>query len=393
MNRKTFFSGVATGVAASVMSFAILNMAAVAIDAKDPQNFSMDEKINYISQLLNKHYVDNVDNDALMDGIYYGMVDSIGDPYTTYLSSEQVKSFMESTEGSFCGIGVNIISDEKTGTITVISPIAGTPAETAGILPGDVIRKVNGTSIIGMDSSEAISMIKGAEGTEVKITVYRQSQDKEIDLNITRSAIEVPSVAGEMLADDIAYIKLSGFKNNTYDQFIEEYNKMMSSGAKGLVLDVRNNPGGVLSIVEKIADKLVPEGTLVYTIDKNGERVDYTSDSECVKVPLCILVNGNSASASEILAGAVQDTGTGTLVGTQTFGKGLVQNIYPVPDGSAVKVTIQKYYTPRGVCIQGEGITPDYVVNLPEELEKTLVIKHEDDTQLQKAIDIVKSEK
>jgi C-terminal peptidase (prc) len=393
MNRKTFFSGVATGVAASVMSFAILNMAAVAIDAKDPQNFSMDEKINYISQLLNKHYVDNVDNDALMDGMYYGMVDSIGDPYTTYLSSEQVKSFMESTEGSFCGIGVNIISDEKTGTITVISPIAGTPAETAGILPGDVIRKVNGTSIIGMDSSEAISMIKGAEGTEVKITVYRQSEDKEIDLNITRSAIEVPSVAGEMLADDIAYIKLSGFKNNTYDQFIEEYNKMMSSGAKGLVLDVRNNPGGVLSIVEKIADKLVPEGTLVYTIDKNGERVDYTSDSECVKVPLCILVNGNSASASEILAGAVQDTGTGTLVGTQTFGKGLVQNIYPVPDGSAVKVTIQKYYTPRGVCIQGEGIAPDYVVNLPEELEKTLVIKHEDDTQLQKAIDVVKGEK
>ena len=392
MNRKTFFSGVATGVAASVMSFAILNTAAVAISAKTKQDFSMEDKIKYISELLNSHYVEDVDNNALMDGIYYGMVDSIGDPYTTYLTADQVKSFMESTQGSFYGIGVNVITNKDDGSLTVISPIAGTPAEVAGILPGDVIKKVNETPITGMDSTEAIALIKGAEGTEVKITVYRQSEDKDIEFNIVRNAIDVPSVAGEMLEDEIAYIRLSGFKNNTYEQFTTAYDDLMGKGAKGLIIDVRDNPGGVLSIVEKIADKLVPEGTVVYTIDKQGERVDYTSNAECVQVPLCILVNGNSASASEILAGAVQDTGTGTLVGTQTFGKGLVQNLYPVPDGSAVKVTIQKYYTPRGVCIQGEGITPDYVVELPEELKNALVVTHDEDTQLKKAIEVVKGE-
>lgn len=393
MNRKTFFSGVATGVAASVMSFAILNTAAVGISAKTKQDFSVEDKINYISQLLNSHYVEDVDNDALMDGIFYGMVDSIGDPYTTYLSAEQVKNFMESTEGSFYGIGVNVITNKENGSLMVISPIAGTPAEKAGILPGDIIKKVNETPISGMDSTEAIAMIKGANGTEVKITVYRESEDREIEFNIVRNVIDVPSVAGEMLEDNIAYIRLSGFKNNTYEQFVKAYDELMGKGAKGLIIDVRDNPGGVLNVVEKIADKLVPEGTLVYTIDKEGKRVDYTSDEECVKVPLSILVNGNSASASEILAGAVQDTGTGTLVGTQTFGKGLVQNLYSVPDGSAVKVTIQKYYTPRGVCIQGEGIAPDYVVELPEELKKALVITHDQDTQLKKAIEVVKGEK
>lgn len=392
MNRKTFFSGVATGVAASVMSFAILNTAAVAIGAKTKQDFSMEDKINYIAQLLNSHYVEDVDNDALLDGMYYGMVDSIGDPYTTYLTANQVESFMESTQGSFYGIGVNVITSKEDGALTVVSPIAGTPAETAGIMPGDVIKKVNETPITGMDSTEAIAMIKGAEGTAVKITVYRQSENKDIDFNIVRNAIDVPSVAGEMLEDDIAYIRLTGFKSNTYDQFTKVYDELMAKDAKGLIIDVRDNPGGVLNIVEKIADKLVPEGTLVYTIDKKGERVDYTSDPECVQVPLCVLVNGNSASASEILAGAVQDTGTGALVGTQTFGKGLVQNLYPVPDGSAVKVTIQKYYTPRGVCIQGEGITPDYVVELPEELKNALVVTHDEDTQLKKAIEVVKGQ-
>lgn len=392
MNRKTFFSGVATGVAASVMSFAILNTAAVVISAKTKQDFSVEDKINYISQLLNSHYVEDVDNDALKDGIFYGMVDSIGDPYTTYLSAEQVKSFMEITEGSFYGIGVNVITNKEDGSLMVISPIPGTPAETAGILPGDVIKKVNEKPISGMDSTEAIAMIKGAKGTEVKITVYRESENKDVEFNIVRNVIDVPSVAGEMLENDIAYIRLSGFKNNTYEQFVKAYDELMGKGAKGLIIDVRDNPGGVLSVVEKIADKIVPEGTLVYTIDKEGKRVDYTSDAESIKVPLCILVNGNSASASEILAGAVQDTGTGTLVGTQTFGKGLVQNLYSIPDGSAVKVTIQKYYTPRGVCIQGEGIAPDYVVELPEELKKALVITHDEDTQLKKAIEVVKGE-
>ena len=239
-----------------------------------------------------------------------------------------------------------------------------------------------------MDISEAITKIKGEEGSLVNITIYRQSENKEIDFNIERSAIEVQSVAGKMLEDGIAYIAISGFKANTFDQFSKIYDELMNEGAKGLIIDVRNNPGGLLDVVNKIADKLLPEGNIVYTIDKEGNRTDYNSDKESVNVPLVLLVNGNSASASEILAGAVQDSGTGELVGTQTFGKGLVQNIYTLPDGSALKITIQKYYTPNGVCIQGTGITPDYVVELPEEAGPVII--EDEDTQLIKAVEVLK---
>ncbi len=388
MNRKNFYTGVATGVVSAVIAFGVLNVASVAISAKTKTEFDVTDKINYISGLLDKYYVDGVDDEKLVEGIYYGMADSIGDPYTSYLSKEQVNSFMESTNGNFYGIGVSILADYENSTLTVVSPIDDTPAEKAGILPGDIITKIDGVNVKDMDISEAITKIKGEEGSLVNITIYRQSENKEIDFNIERSAIEVQSVAGKMLEDDIAYIAISGFKANTFDQFSKIYDELMNEGAKGLIIDVRNNPGGLLDVVNKIADKLLPEGNIVYTIDKEGNRTDYNSDKESVNVPLVLLVNGNSASASEILAGAVQDSGTGELVGTQTFGKGLVQNIYTLPDGSALKITIQKYYTPNGVCIQGTGITPDYVVELPEEAGP--VITEDEDTQLIKAVEVLK---
>ncbi|MCQ4727049.1 S41 family peptidase [Anaerotignum faecicola] len=388
MNRKNFYTGVATGVVSAVIAFGVLNVASVAISAKTKTEFDVTDKINYISGLLDKYYVDGVDDEKLVEGIYYGMADSIGDPYTSYLSKEQVNSFMESTNGNFYGIGVSILADYENSTLTVVSPIDDTPAEKAGILPGDIITKIDGVNVKDMDISEAITKIKGEEGSLVNITIYRQSENKEIDFNIERSAIEVQSVAGKMLEDDIAYIAISGFKANTFDQFSKIYDELMNEGAKGLIIDVRNNPGGLLDVVNKIADKLLPEGNIVYTIDKEGNRTDYNSDKESVNVPLVLLVNGNSASASEILAGAVQDSGTGELVGTQTFGKGLVQNIYTLPDGSALKITIQKYYTPNGVCIQGTGITPDYVVELPEEAGPVII--EDEDTQLIKAVEVLK---
>ncbi|MGL4791276.1 MAG: S41 family peptidase [Anaerotignaceae bacterium] len=389
MKKKSFYGGVITGVSAAILSFSLLNVATVVIEGKSKNSFSIENKISYIIQLLDKYYVDTVDYTKVEEGIYQGIANSIGDPYTTYLTADQFATFQESTNGAFYGIGITVLPDPEKGVLTIISTLKGTPAEAAGILPNDIIIKVNGDDVIGRDSDEVIALIKGEEGTEVTVTMRRG--DNEIDFRLKRSMVETESVMGEMVEGNIGFISLTGFKNNTYEQFVEIYDKLMAEGAKGLIIDVRDNPGGLLNVVEEIADKLVPEGVLVYTIDKEGNREDYVSDSEQVTVPLCILVNENSASASEILAGAVQDMGAGKLVGNQTFGKGLVQSLFTLPDGSALKVTIQKYYTPKGVCIQGTGITPDYEVDLPES-DLPIVARSEDDTQYKKAVEVIKSQ-
>lgn len=388
MNRKTFFGGVAAGILVCFISIGVINTTSVTMSAKLKDNMPVEEKMSYIMNLLDSYYVEDIQNEELLEGAYYGMVSSIGDPYTSYLTIDQVNQFRESTNGSFMGVGINVIADLEKGVLTVISPIPNTPAESAGIKPGDTIIKVDGKDVVGLDSNEVISLIKGEENTEVTITVIRD--EKELDFTMNRENVEVPSIYGKMLDDNLAYIEISGFKVNTYEQFVEEYERLMSEGAKGLIIDVRDNPGGVLEVVNKIADEIIPKGIIVYTIDKDGNRIDYKSDANHINMPLAVLVNGNSASASEILAGAVQDSKTGVLIGTQTFGKGLVQNLYPLPDGSAVKITIQKYYTPKGVCIQGEGIEPDYITELPEGKFKATIADSKEDTQLQKAIEVLK---
>ncbi len=337
---------------------------------------------------------------------------SLNDPYSVYYTPEEMKNVLETTGGTFGGIGVNIQYNLNTGEMTVLSPMAGTPAEKAGLMSGDIIKKVNGQDIAGMDSDMAVSLIRGEAGTSVELTIYRPSEEKEFNVSMERAEIEVDSVTEKefnvsmeraeievdsvtstVLEDDIGYIYISGFKGNTVDQFNEHYDKLRAEGIKGLIIDVRDNPGGVLNVVEEIADKLIPEGLVVYTVDKNGNRNDYMSDAEAIDIPLVVLVNGNSASASEILAGAVQDSGTGVIVGTQTYGKGCVQNLYKIPDGSGVKVTIQKYYTPSGVCIHGVGITPDYVVeNEMIDLNSITSTGEYIDNQLTKAIEIIEEQ-
>jgi len=387
MNKKVFVGGVATGVISSVVAVSALNIVANA-SVFSQNSFTMDDKISYISSLIDKYYVDEYEKADLEDGVYHGLVEGLGDPYSSYFSQEELAGFMENTNGSFYGIGVNIQYNEETGRLLVISPIAGSPAEKAGILPGDYIYKVNGQDITGMDSDASISLIRGEEGTTVSLTLLRDG--KEVVIDVERAEIDLESVASMVLEDNIGYIYISGFKNNTYDQFAENYNELRSQNIKGLIIDVRDNPGGMLNIVEKIADMLIPEGNIVYTIDKNGNREDCTSDAACIDIPLAVLVNGNSASASEILAGAVQDSGTGVLVGSQTYGKGCVQNLYKLPDGSGVKITIQKYYTPKGVCIQGTGITPDYVVEDNPDYMSVLMIAEGEDEQLNKAVEVIK---
>ena len=299
---------------------------------------------------------------------------------------------MDETEGSFSGIGVEITTNPKDHSILVVAPVEGGPAQEAGVLTNDKIIKVNDKDIAGLNMDAVVTQMKGPEGSKVKITVYRESSGEVLNFDLMRKNIQVKSVKHKMLEDGIGYLKLTGFRSNSYEQFMEAYQDLQKQNMKGLIIDVRNNPGGLLDSVEKIADELVPKGTVVYTIDKAGERKDSLSDEKRIEVPLILLVNGYSASASEILAGAVQDMNVGKLVGTQTFGKGLVQGLFPLPDGSGLKITIQKYYTPKGVCIQGKGIAPDYVVELPEEYQYSLSVPEDVDTQLKKAVEVIKEE-
>lgn len=396
MEKKSFFKGLAVG---------ILTMAVIAVvvvsgglfyifgtQAIASPNLSMEKKIDLITAYLDKFYVDEVDKSKLEEGIYEGLVASLGDPYTNYISATDMETFLTDTQGSFSGIGIVVTVNKNENSIVVVSPVSGTPAAKVGIQADDRIVKVDDIDVSGDKLQDAVSMMQGEIGTNVKVTVWRPSANKMIDFQLKRETINEETVTHKMLADEIGYIKITQFKENTYDQFMKSYEALQSKKMKGLIIDVRNNPGGLLDVVEKIADKLVPEGTLVYTIDKEGKRQDFISDKEKIDIPLCLLVNGSSASASEILSGAVQDMGVGKLVGTQTFGKGLVQGIYRLKDGSGLKITIQKYYTPKGVCIQGEGITPDYVVELPEELQYMLTIPEDKDAQLEKAVEVVKRE-
>lgn len=413
MNKKSFFSGLASGAILMALCIGVLGAvprvvglaamvpqalgisrgnAPAAATEQEYENISIEDKIASLASLLNKYYVEEIDYDKMLNGIYAGMVDSLGDPYTTYMDKTQLEGFLEDTDGSFTGIGIEVMADSPNKGILVVTPIADTPAAKAGVLPGDRIIKVNGFSVDGQNLSKAVSMMRGPENTDVTITVYRESSGENLDFTVNRQPIDVSSVKHEMLQNQIGYIRITQFNKNTYEQFMAAYTDLNGQGQKGLIIDLRNNPGGLFDVVGKITDTLVPEGVMVYTIDKNGNRKDSTSDAACIQIPLTLLVNENSASASEILSGAVQDMNVGKLVGTQTFGKGLVQGLYTLKDGSGVKITIQKYYTPKGVCIQGEGITPDYVIELPEEVQNVLNIPREQDTQLEKAIEVIQGE-
>jgi carboxyl-terminal processing protease len=355
---------------------------------------SVDQKLALIKDILDKYYVDQFDeeelNKSMENALYYGYVDGVHDKYTTYMDPDVFKTYIETSEGKFAGIGVNVAIDKFDQRVTVASPpFKGFPADKAGILAGDKIIAVNGTNITGYELQEAVALIKGVEGTSVVLSIFRESEAAIFDVEITREIVEVPTVF-EKRFGDLGYIMITAFDRVTTEQFLKAYNQMKADGVKGFIVDVRNNPGGLLSVVADIADILIPESPIVSTKDKNGRGDVYKSDANWVEAPLAIIINGNSASASEVLAGAVQDTGVGVLVGTQSYGKGVVQNIYPLPDGSAIKVTISKYYTPNGICVDGVGLTPDWEVPLDDSLTyKIQSLELEEDVQLQKAIEIL----
>ena len=294
----------------------------------------------------------------------------------------------EATSGEYSGIGATLSQDPDTKEISVVSCFEGTPAEEAGLLPGDVITGWNGKPVPDMELSELVSKIKTDPDEHLTLSIERDGEELEVEL--TRRAVEVPTVEYEMLEDQIGYIRLLEFDEVTAQQFEEAMSDLESQGMEKLIIDVRNNPGGVLQTVCDMLDQFLPEGLIVYTEDKNGKRTEYTSDEEHqFTKPLAVLVNGNSASASEIFAGAIQDYGIGTIVGTTTFGKGIVQKIFYLSDGTGLKLTMAKYYTPKGHDIHKKGIQPDVEVELDEDLQNQSSISHEEDNQLKKAISVL----
>lgn len=350
-------------------------------------------KFNEVRKILKERYYQEVDENKLVEGAIAGMAESLGDPYTVYFNKEQMKSFMEKSEGSYVGIGVSVIMDNN-GILTVVEPFEDSPAQKAGLMQGDKIIKVDDKDVTGIkDENMIISMIKGQENTKVKITVYRPSLNKPLDFEIIRKKIKIVNIKSELMDSGIGYIKIIMFDGSISKDFDRELRALLDKGIKGLIIDLRDNPGGAYGEVVRIADRLLPEALIVYTKDRYGKGDIQKSDKAFVDLPLAILVNGNSASASEILAGAVKDNNRGILVGTKTFGKGLVQEILPLEDGSGIKFTVSRYFTPNGVCIQSMGIEPDEVVDVPEKYKNQPVsqIPKAEDIQLKTAAEILKA--
>ena len=352
---------------------------------KDQYNL-IDQKANYIMRLIDNYFLYEVGEDDYKTEIYLALLNACHDPYSCYYTPEEYDAMMQSSNGVYCGIGCLVSQDPSTKLISIVRPFAGAPAQKAGIKAGDIVYAVDGENITGQDVNLVVSKMKGEEGTKVTITMYRDGE--YLDFEVTRAFVEAETVILEKLEENghkLGLITVTEFDVVTAKQFIDGIESLQDWGAEGIVIDLRDNPGGNLDTVVKMLDPILPEGLIVYMKDKYGRQEDYNSDKDMIKIPMTVIINGNSASASEIFAGAVQDYGVATVVGTQSFGKGIVQSVIPLDDGSAVKMTIADYYTPLGRNIHGVGITPDVIVELPEG-KRFSDIEREEDTQLEEAI-------
>lgn len=345
-----------------------------------------EEKMKLLEDTINKYFLEETDNTKMQEGVYRGLVDALEDPYSIYYSPAELEEIKKETEGIYYGIGAYVGMDTELGYTKITKFIEGSPAQASGMQVGDYIYKVDGKSTQGLTSTEVVSLIKGEEGTPVMITVVRENVVEPIDIEVVRTKIESPTVSWQMLDENIGYILINEFDQVTIEQFDSAMEGVRAGNMKGLILDLRNNPGGNMSAVTEIAGHILPKGLIVYTEDKEGTKVEYDSDgTHALEVPLVVLINENSASAAEILSGAIKDYGVGTLLGTTTFGKGIVQRIITFSDGSAVKLTVSKYYTPNGNNIHEKGIEPDEELEL--DVEK--YVSTGEDNQLERAMDII----
>lgn len=381
-----------TLVLANYISFSLPN-GKVLVSRKTYENIIDFEKLYTIKDKLEKYYLGEIDTNKLVDGAAAGMTEALGDPYTTYMNAEEFKDFYSQTEGNYVGLGIQVgVKDDK---IVVVATFENSPAEKVGILSGDVIESVNGTNVEGKDLEKAVATMKGEKGEAVELTLSRENKGS-FDVKAVRDEIEMVTIKKEMIDSQVGYIQVTMFDENTSSNFQNAIKDLKSQGMKSLIVDLRDNPGGLLDQTVNMCSQFIPKNeNIVYTEDKYGNRKDYDSIGGIAEgLPLTVLINGGSASASEIFTGAIKDYKLGTLIGTKTFGKGVVQTTFyrerdGFSDGTALKVTISKYYTPNGQNIHGIGIEPDIAVEYPEELKGKTYDKSVD-PQFQKALEVAK---
>ena len=347
------------------------------------------KSIKYIKTILDKYYLNDIDEDKVDEGALKGYVAALGDPYTEYIPKDEMEDYKSNLMGNYVGVGIYMAQNTKDNTIVVLSPIKYSPAEEAGILPGDIIKKINGVEYKGEDMTAASNSIKGEEGTTVTLEIQRGQEIKTFE--ITRKKITTNPVVSEKLDNNIGYLEVTSFDEDTAENFKAKYEELKSQGITSLIIDLRNNGGGLVEQALKIADYIVPKGKdLLVTVDKDKkEKVEKSEEDVLIDMPIVVLVNENSASSSEILAGALKDLNEATIVGTTTYGKGIVQSVIPLSDGSAVKITVAKYFTPNGTDIHKKGIEPDYEVELPDGRTNAVNLDRAVDTQLDKAEEVI----
>lgn len=391
MKHKEYAAGVLTGVL-------VVALAAGGVKFVQQRQYngvlsdsSHVQKIEYLEKIIDQEYLGEVDNAEMAEGIYAGLVYGLGDVYSRYYTADEYAQETASTDGAYAGIGVSI-QKNKNGGVQIAECYEGGPGAEAGLQTGDVITAINDTDVTDMELSDVVSLIRENKDNTIVLTVFRENEEKSREISVDVTDVELPSVFGEMLDKKTGYIQITQFTGVTPQQYKDMFAELKDKGMERLVIDLRDNPGGLLTSVCDILREILPEGLIVYTEDKYGNREEETCDGKHqLDMPLAVLVNENSASASEIFAGAVQDHEVGTIVGTTTYGKGVVQELRQLSDGSAVKLTVSNYYTPNGNSINKVGIKPDVEVKLASELLNKDEITHEEDNQLQKALDVIEN--
>lgn len=349
------------------------------------------KELEKIMAIVDKYYLGEIKEEDIIEGTIQGYISGIGDKYTEYISKEDMEDYRNQITGNYVGIGIYMVTNEEKNLIQVLSPIRESPAEKAGILPGDLITKIDGVEYTAEQMTVASNKIKGTSGTKVKLEILRG--EKTIEVELTRSEIHMNPITAKVLEQDskIGYMEVLSFDTDTAKDFKTKFEQLKKQNIESLIIDLRNNGGGLVSEALDIADYIIDKGnTLLITVDKdNKEKIEKANSKPIIEMPIIILVNENTASASEILAGALKDYDKAKIVGTKTYGKGVIQQLMTLQDGSGLKITIEEYFTPKRNKINGVGIEPDEVVELPDTIENILVVKEDEDTQMKKAIELL----
>lgn len=385
------FFGLVIGIIISLVAFiwapGLVNKIRVS-NSKKLISGDVGTKVELLTKIIEANYYQDVDRTELTEGLYKGLFDAIGDKYSAYYSADEYDKLMTATSSTFYGIGV-VLTKADNGYVQILSVYDDTPASEVGLMPEDYLVSADGFESVDLSLDEFITHVKGAEGSYVHLKIFRPSLNDYMEFDVVRAQVAIPTVAGEMINDNVGYIRIAEFGSNSKKEFDGELARLQEEGMTKLIIDLRSNPGGMVPTVVSILDEILPEGDVLSTREKNGYSQVYSSDKACLNYPLAVLINGSSASASEIMAGAIRDFEYGTLIGTNTYGKGIVQSIRKLSDGSAYKLTTAEYFTPNGENIHGVGIAPDIELEYEYIDDETIENEFYRDNQVLKALEVL----